>query len=42
MREVDFQRERLYQATMHIVRNMLAEGMSKLLVEKIMKILEDY
>ena len=26
MREVDFQRERLYQATMHIVRNMLAEG----------------
>jgi hypothetical protein len=26
MREVDFKRERLYQATMHIVRNMLAEG----------------
>ena len=26
MREDDFQRERLYQATMYIMRNMLAEG----------------
>ena len=26
MHEADFKRERLYQATMHIVRNMLAEG----------------